>query len=227
LLDRTVTKPVTYRTRLLLDAHAFAVDTTTLRGRPSSLLCRQEDAVYLVDQPAHQYMSFSLQALNGTSGLMRKAGELLAPSLGDLLPEGATGGPCVVQATDRRRKIGGLSCQLFVVTREGVKIQEIWAVPWSQVAAPRQTFDLVKEVAAAWTTIAAGLNAAGSAAPAIPLDGFLQLDAYPVLFTHFAGSRPVYEAMLSAPKAVKTTSADFTVPSTYERTLRLPSGGRH
>ncbi|MCE9616250.1 MAG: hypothetical protein K8T26_18410 [Lentisphaerae bacterium] len=225
LLDRTAAKPATYRTRLLLDSRAFSVDTTALRGRPSSLLCRQEDAVYLVDRKAHNYLAFNLQALTGTSSAMRKAGELLAPGLGDFLPAGAAGGACEVQLTDRRRDIAGLPCQLYVVTRDGERIQEIWATPWSQVHAPPQAMELVKSVAAAWSTLAAALSAAGNTVPEIPLDGFMQIDGYPVLFSHFTRGRPLYEARLGAPQPVKTTAADFTVPSTYTRSLALPASG--
>lgn len=225
LLDRTAAKPATYHARMLLETNAFSLDTTSLQGKPSAMLCRRDDAVYLLDHAAKRYVSVDLQTLSGASSMMRGAGAWLESSgLGGMLPEQKAGGPIVVEATDKHRKIGNLPCQLYVLTRGGVKVQEVWATPWTAVAMPQKKFDLIKSVAASWSSLAPLLGATGTQAPVIPVDALLKIDAYPVLFSQFANGRPTYEGRFCAPKSAEINPADFIVPTTYKRTA-LPSSG--
>lgn len=221
ILDRTAAKPATHRARLLLDAKACSLDTTGLRGSPSTLLGRQGDAVYLLDHPNRRYVAINLQALSGASSVARNVGAMLPPALGDMLPASVSAGPCTVTATERRQQIAGLPCQLYVVTRDDQKIQELWVTPWSRVSMPRQSFDLIKEIAEHGSSLAAVLSAGTGAPPLPPLSGeaLARIDGYPVLISLYDGGRPLYEVRLSAPKPATTTAADFAVPADYTRTL--------
>ena len=87
LIDRTAAKPVIYRTRMLLETNAFSLDTTSLQGKPSSMLCRKDDAIYLLDHTAKRYVAVNLQALSGDDPVLNwTMGTALRPVL-DALDE--------------------------------------------------------------------------------------------------------------------------------------------
>lgn len=221
ILDRTVAKPTTHRARLLLDAKACSLDTTGLRGSRSTLLGRQGDAVYLLDHVNRRYVAMNLQALSGASSVARNVGAMLPPALGEMLTGSATAGPCTVTATERRQEIAGLPCQLYVVTQDDQKIQELWVTPWSRVSMPRESFDIIKEIAEHGSSLAAVLSAGtGTAAPPpLAADALTRINGYPVLISLYDGGRPLYEIRLGAPKPATTSAADFAVPANYTRTL--------
>lgn len=222
VLDRSAAKPASYRMRLVFEQKAFSVDTTSLRGRPSALLGRQDDALVLLDRQAQTYMSLDLQALTGASSMMRSAGAILGSGLG---AEGPPAGGLTAHATGQSKTIGGLPCQLHQIKRGKVTIQELWVTPWDQVAAPRESFDLIRQVAASWSTLAPIL-AAGSGAAPVPMDGLLKVDGFPVLFTQFAKGKPIYEARFGAPVSTPTRAADFAAPGSYKRVMTLPPAAR-
>jgi hypothetical protein len=208
-------------TDIFVEGAAMAGDVSELSDSDSRMIYRSElKTLYLIDNSRRTVERYDGRVASGISsglGSARAAlDDLLGRIQGSAVKERVTGALQLTR-TEVKRNIYGLECRGYVISRKGVKVQEIWLAPWSALGFKRGDFAPVWSLLEIYAAVASdpALAKLLEQIEYVPASELLKLDGYPVLIRHFNSRRIAYDIFLGRPRRAAAPDGIFSLPSGY------------
>jgi len=219
--DYTARPIISRRVEIFVAGTAIAGDISELAEGDSRMLYRSElKTLYLVDESKRLVERYDGRIVSGVSsglGAARSAVEDLLGRIQGSPVAADVAGAVQLNRTEVRRNIFGLECRGYVLSRRGVKLQEIWLAPWNAIGFKRSDFAPVWSLLEIYSEVASdpALAKLLEQIEYVPASELLQLDGYPVLIRHFNGPRIAYDIFLERPQTAAAPAGIFSLPSGY------------
>jgi len=209
------------RARARLDGARIRIDVPRPAGRPDAVLYLPgQNLLRHLDVGSKRYMEFDTRLLGSAGEAARSLREFLDDALSGFKRQPDTPRNALdIRAVDQVETVSGLRCRKFVVTKGGVKIQEIWATSWRNVDLDRSQVASLKQLVLYYENLATALAGIPffDDMQRIPLGALVRIDAYPVLVRQYSGKRLIFAIRLDAPRQETVPASVFSVPAAYKK----------
>jgi len=218
IVDHTGATPQQGRALARLEGGRIRIDVPPPAGRPDTVIYLPETHLLLhLDGSRKKFMEFDTRLLGSAGEAARSFRQLVDEALAVFKRQPDKPAGSVDVRAGGVETISGLPCRKFVVTKDGNKIQEIWATSWRNVDLERGQASALRQLASYYDNLATAL--AG-----IPffedmqqfhLGAVIDIDAFPVLIRYYTGGRPAITVRMNRPRRESVPDSAFGVPAGY------------
>ena len=235
--DHDVSPPQLERTTIYAQGISLKMETAVgQRGKSDAMIFRGDRReMVVVDHAKRSYMVIDRQFAANMAGQLNQAAEQMKGLLDNIPAEQRAmieqmtknRGPQTLQParpqvqvsnTGKQAKVYGYDCVLFVVSRNGSKVRDVWVTNWNNISGGRDlaaTFDSMSE-------FMLELTSAFPVGADSPMDGsafatIKQMGGFPVATREFRADGTVEsESALRSAQSQRLSPADFQPPNGYQ-----------
>ena len=221
IINHTGPAPQQCRAGASLDGDRIRIDIPPPAGKPDTVMYLPDQNVLRhLDAHSKRFMEFDTRLLDSASGAARSLREVFDQAMAGLKKQPDTSRTDVdIQAENRIETVSGLRCRKFVVKKNGIKIQEVWATSWRNTGLNRRQIASLKQLALYYENLATALAGIPlfDDMQQVPLGALVRIDAYPVLIKQYYGRRLAFAIRLDAPCPKAVAASAYQIPANYKR----------
>ncbi len=227
------------RSRISIEGRRLRIDNQVSDTGPAEvtmIFLGDSRKMVNIDHQRKQYMVIDQRAMDAVAGQMNEAMAKLQEQLKNMPPErramvekmmqGRMGGmgapppapaPSKVVATGRTGSAGGYACEVYEVSRAGVKHREMCVTGWTNVGGGAGLGVVMKDMAAfiqeMMSSVTKSMSASGQ--PGNPFDFVDQVEGFPVSTRHFENGQLKSETVLESMEERPLDGSIFEPPAGY------------
>lgn len=227
------------RSRISIEGRRLRIDNQvgdTGQAEVTMIFLGDSRKMVNIDHQRKQYMVIDQRAMDAVAGQMNEAMAKLQEQLKNMPPErramvekmmkGRMSGmgapppapaPSKVVATGRTGSAGGYACEVYEVSRAGVKHREMCVTGWANIGGGAGPGAVMKDMAAftkeMMSSVTKSMGVSGQ--PGNPLDFVDQVEGFPVSTRHFENGRLKSETVLESMEERSLDGSIFEPPAGY------------
>ena len=225
------------RSRISIEGRRLRIDNQvgdTGQAEVTMIFLGDSRKMVNIDHQRKQYMVIDQRAMHAVAGQMNEAMAKLQEQLKNMPPErramvekmmkGRMSGmgapppaPSKVVATGRTGSAGGYACEVYEVSRAGVKHREMCVTGWANIGGGAGPGAVMKDMAAftkeMMSSVTKSMGVSGQ--PGNPLDFVDQVEGFPVSTRHFENGRLKSETVLESMEERSLDGSIFEPPAGY------------